>query len=134
MVFDTYQDVGPLAGMLEGFKRAKGEYIFVTACDMPFIDKEVVKFMFRSAGGHDAAVPIHNDGSMESLCSVYRVEPMLPLIESSIRSNKKFILAPVFELDDVLQVDIELLKVFDPQLKSLININTLEDLNRFDLC
>ncbi|NPE29014.1 molybdenum cofactor guanylyltransferase [Methanococcoides sp. SA1] len=134
MVFDTYQDVGPLAGMLEGFKKAKGEYIFVTACDMPFIDEDVVNFMFHSAEGHDAAVPVRNDGSMEPLCSVYRVEPMLPLIESSIRLNRKFILAPVFELDDVLQVNIELLKEFDPQLKSLININTLEDLNRFDLC
>ncbi|MDR6222607.1 molybdenum cofactor guanylyltransferase [Methanococcoides alaskense] len=134
MVFDTYQDVGPLAGMLEGFKKAKGEYIFVTACDMPFIDKEVVKFMFHCAKGHDAAVPVRNDGSIEPLCSVYRIEPLLPLIESSIRSNRKFILAPVFELDDVAKVNIELLKEFDPQLKSLININTLEDLGRFDLC
>jgi len=120
--------------MLEGFKKAKGEYIFVTACDMPFIDKEVVKFMFKCAEGHDAAVPVHNDGSMEPLCSVYRVEPMLPLIESSIQANRKFILSPVFELDDVVKVNIELLKEFDPQLKSLININTLEDLGRFDLC
>lgn len=134
MVFDTYEDVGPLAGMLEGFKKAKGEYIFVTACDMPFIDKEVVKFMFRCAKGHDAAVPVHNDGSMEPLCSVYRVEPMLPLIESSIRSNRKFILAPVFELDDVVRVDIGLLKEFDPLLKCLININTLEDLDQFNIC
>ncbi|MCD4807212.1 MAG: molybdenum cofactor guanylyltransferase [Methanococcoides sp.] len=133
MVFDTYQNVGPLAGMLEGFKMAKGEYIFVTACDMPFIDKEVVKFMFHCAEGHDAAIPLHNDGSMEPLCGVYRVEPLLPLIESSIRSNRKFILAPVFELDDVVKVNIELLKEFDPQLKSLININTLEDLGQFDL-
>ncbi|WP_440952407.1 molybdenum cofactor guanylyltransferase [Methanococcoides sp. FTZ1] len=133
-VLDSYSDIGPLAGILEGFRAASGEYIFVTACDMPFIDPKVVEFMFRCAEGHDAAVPLRPDGSMEPLCGVYRVEPMLPLIESSIASGKRFILAPVFELDDVVGVEMEKIREVDPQLRTFININTFDDIDKLDIC
>ncbi|AKB84769.1 molybdenum cofactor guanylyltransferase [Methanococcoides methylutens] len=134
MVRDSYSDIGPLAGILEGFRAAKGKYIFVTACDMPFIDPKVVEFMFRCAEDHDAAVPLRLDGSMEPLCGVYRVEPMLPLIEMSIASGKRFILAPVFELDDVVGVEMEKIREIDPELKTFININTFDDMDKLDIC
>lgn len=134
MVRDTYSDIGPLAGILEGFREAKGEYIFVTACDMPFIDSKVVEFIFRCAEGHDAAVPLRPDGSMEPLCGVYRVETMLPLIDRSIASGKRFILAPVFELDDVVGVEMDKIRQIDPELKTFININTFDDLDELDIC
>ncbi|WP_048193917.1 molybdenum cofactor guanylyltransferase [Methanococcoides methylutens] len=134
MVPDSYSDIGPLAGILEGFKAAKGEYIFVTACDMPFIDPKVVEFMFQCAEGHDAAVPLRLDGSMEPLCGVYRVAPLLPLIEKSIGSGKRFILAPVFELDDVIGVEMERIREVDPHLRTFININTFDDMDKLDVC
>lgn len=134
VVLDSYDGVGPLAGILEGFNIAKGDYIFVTACDMPFIDPDVVKLMFDQAKGHDAALPVHGDGSMEPLCGVYRVAPMLPLIKNSIRSNRKFILAPVFDLDDVIGVDLDHIRSIDPQLRCFVNINTAEDLKQLDSC
>lgn len=134
MVLDSYYDIGPLAGILEGFKAAKGEYIFVTACDMPFIDPKVVEFMFRCAEGHDAALPLRPDGSMEPLCGVYRVEPMLPLIERSISSGKRFILAPVFELGDVVGVEMDTIREIDPQLRTFININTFDDMDKLGIC
>lgn len=134
MVLDCYSDIGPLAGILEGFKAAKGGYIFVTACDMPFIDPKVVEFMFHCAEGHDAAVPLRPDGSMEPLCGVYRVAPMLPLIERSISSGKRFILAPVFELDDVVGVEMDRIREVDPQLRTFININTFDDMDELNIC
>jgi molybdopterin-guanine dinucleotide biosynthesis protein A len=71
---------------------------------------------------------------MEPLCGVYRVAPMLPFIEGSISSGKRFILAPVFELDDVVGVEMERIREVDPQLRTFININTFDDMDNLDVC
>lgn len=56
---------------------------------------------------------------------------MIPKIEECLAENRNFILAPVFEMRDVMGVDINKIKEMDPDLKCLININTEEDLKRF---
>lgn len=49
VVYDSYQDRGPLAGILEGFRQSSAEYVFVTACDMPFVNTDVVEHLFNAA-------------------------------------------------------------------------------------
>jgi molybdopterin-guanine dinucleotide biosynthesis protein A len=130
MVVDHYSDVGPLAGMLEGFKAAKGEYVFVTACDMPYPDAGVIRLLFECARGHDAAVPKWEDGRMEPLCAVYRTAPMVREIEKAVKNCDRFILAPVFKLKDVMYVDMEKIRSIDPELRMFVNINTVEDMEK----
>ncbi len=131
VVFDQYHNVGPLAGMLEGFKAAKEEYIFVTGCDMPYLDVGVIEYLFERAQGHDAALPRWDDGRMEPLCAVYRVRPMIAGIEAAILDDETFILAPVFKLDDVIGIDVDGIKQLDPDLRTFVNINTQQDLDEY---
>ena len=131
LVFDTVRDVGPLAGILEGCRMAESDYLFVTACDMPYLSPDVVELMFSRAMGHDAAIPSRDDGSMEPLCSVYKVSVMLPLIEKCVAKGERFILAPVFCMDDVVKVPVNDLREVDPELSSFVNINTHQDLEKF---
>ncbi|MBN2488420.1 MAG: molybdenum cofactor guanylyltransferase [Methanosarcinaceae archaeon] len=130
MVVDRYSDVGPLAGMLEGFKSASGEYVFVTACDMPYPNAGVIRLLFECARGHDAAVPKWEDGRMEALCAVYRTAPMVREIEKAVKNGDRFILAPVFKLKDVMYVDMEKIRRIDPELRMFVNINTVEDMEK----
>ncbi|HID15490.1 MAG TPA: molybdenum cofactor guanylyltransferase, partial [Candidatus Atribacteria bacterium] len=65
VVKDKYADVGPLAGVLEGLGAASSEYVFVVACDMPFLNTQVVKFLFIEAQGHEGALPVGDDGVYE---------------------------------------------------------------------
>ncbi len=132
MVSDILKDVGPLAGILEGFKAARGEYTFVIGCDMPFPNPEVIVHLLGCAMGHDAALPVHEDGSMEPLFAVYHTDKLEPLILESLEEGKRFILAPAFKLDDVVKVSISDIKKIDPFLRSFVNINTLEDLRAVD--
>jgi molybdopterin-guanine dinucleotide biosynthesis protein A len=39
---DLLQKTGPLGGIHAGLKTANSDYLFVTACDMPFISKTVI--------------------------------------------------------------------------------------------
>ncbi|ADE36700.1 molybdenum cofactor guanylyltransferase [Methanohalophilus mahii] len=126
--FDEYEGVGPLAGILAGLKTASYEYIFVTACDMPFPDPKIVELLFSRSQGHDCALIKRKNGSYEPLCAVYRTCLLIPLIEKSMRDNRYFILSPVFEMNDMVEVDIAEIEKIDPSLACLQNINTLDDL------
>src|SRR5574341_199017 len=76
--YDAYKERGPLAGILSGLMTCRGdEYCFIAACDMPFIDENVVKMLFNGSEHYDAAVPRWEDGFLEPLHAVYRREPMV---------------------------------------------------------
>jgi len=128
VVLDHYHDVGPLAGILEGMKVAEGEYVFISGCDMPYLDAGVVQLLFDRARGHDAAIPVWENENFEPVHAVYRARPMAIETEKAILRNDTFVLAPIFKLNDVVFVDMEEIRGIDPGLRTFININTLEDI------
>jgi molybdopterin-guanine dinucleotide biosynthesis protein A len=128
-VLDTIHRAGPLAGMLEGFKEASGEYVLVVACDMPYLNSDVIDLLFRVAEGHDAVVPVGASGKKEPLHAVYKRVPMLRAIEMSLREGDRFVMSPVLKLDDVLFLEAGDLDDIDKELMTFININTPEDLD-----
>ena len=133
VVVDKYVDTGPLAGILEGLGAGGGEYVFVVACDMPFINIGVVEFLFKSAKGHDGALPVGDNGIYEPLHAVYRTGPMLAGTKKSIKQGERFILAPIFDLEDVVLVEMEKIRGLDPELKTFLNVNTLEDIEKYNI-
>ena len=130
VVLDKFADVGPLSGILEGFKAATGEYVFVVACDMPYINTDVVELLFKRAEGNNAAIPVWENENLEPMHAVYRTEPMAIETEKAIQRNKKFVLAPVFKMQDLVFVKIDEIREFDPDLRTFININTPDDVEK----
>ncbi|MCL7412510.1 MAG: molybdenum cofactor guanylyltransferase [ANME-2 cluster archaeon] len=127
VVLDQYHDVGPLAGILEGTRAAKGEYMFICGCDMPYLDVGVVQLLFERARGHDAAIPVWENGNLEPLHAVYRTIPMAIETEKAMLRNDIFVLAPAYKLHDAVFVDMEDIREIDPGLRTFMNINTGED-------
>ncbi len=128
VVLDQYHDVGPLAGILEGMRAAEGEYVFISGCDMPYLDAGVVQLLFDRALGHDAAIPVWENKNLEPVHAVYRARPMAIETEKAIPRNDTFVLAPIFKLNDVVFVDMEDIRGIDPNLRTFMNLNTLEDI------
>ncbi|MFQ5350670.1 MAG: molybdenum cofactor guanylyltransferase, partial [Thermoanaerobaculia bacterium] len=50
-VADLFPGSGPLAGLHAGLERAAGRAIFALACDMPFVDAELVRHLVAVAAG-----------------------------------------------------------------------------------
>ncbi len=130
VVLDEYQDVGPLSGILEGLKVANGEYVFVAACDMPFINNDVVELLFKRAEGHDAAIPVWENENLEPMHAVYRTRPMAVETKKAILRNEKFVLAPVFKMQDIVFVNMDEIRELDPDLRTFVNINTSDDMKK----
>jgi len=127
-VNDAYENTGPLAGILAGLTVCRDEYCFIAACDMPFINENVVEMLFMMGENYDAAIPRWEGGSLEPLHAVYKRKPMIIETKKSIRNKEKIILAPIHRMK-VNYVEIEDIRKIDPDLRTLININTPEDFN-----
>ncbi len=127
--FDTLEDAGPLEGIRAGLLESRGEYSFVCAGDMPFVNCRVVDLLFEKASGHDAALPKWEDRKFEPLHAVYS-KKMISEIEKAFEKGKRSVLTPVFEMKDVVFVEVSEIKGLDPELRTFANINTIDEMQR----
>jgi len=81
--------------------------------------------------GHDAAIPRWKDGFLEPLHAVYKCESMIKETRKAIESGESIILAPIFRMN-INYIDIETIRKIDPNLRTFININTPEDMERIE--
>jgi molybdenum cofactor guanylyltransferase len=130
VVTDCLPRGSPLVGAYTGFMKTRGEYVFLTGGDQPLIDPRVVELLFVEAHGHDAATPYWPNGWVEPLHSIYRsrvaAEAALALIESGEKRLRRMLDA----LPDTRRVSIDALKGIDPELRTLMDVDTAEDLER----
>lgn len=123
-IADIFTDMGPLAGIHAGLSAAANDYIFVTACDMPYFDGRLARFLIDQAAGYDVVVPQINNYP-EPLFAVY-AKKCLPYIQDCLERNVRKILA-FYPMVKVNFVGEELIRqVSDPE-KAFFNVNTPAD-------
>ena len=85
---DIIKDCGPLSGIHAGLKAAKGDYVFVTACDMPFISLELISLMrlLMEVENRDAVV-VRRNGKIEPFNGFYS-RNLIPEIEEYLAQGK----------------------------------------------
>lgn len=125
--YDDHRNMGPISGILSGLSECQDEYCFILACDMPFINADVVGLLFKRCESYDAAIPRWEDGFIEPLHAVYRCMPMIQETRKAIERGEKIILAPVFGMN-VNYVPVDEIRKLDTDLRTFININTDEDI------
>jgi molybdopterin-guanine dinucleotide biosynthesis protein A len=127
-ITDIRQGIGPIGGLHAGSLAAKGELIFVSACDMPCIDPRIVAHLFDRIGDADAAIPSWNREMLEPLHAVYRRSVLLSYLES----HDSLSLRPMIRSIDTRYIPVDELRSIDPKLKTFTNINKIEDLERIN--
>ncbi len=127
-IADIRQGIGPIGGLHAGVLAAKGDLIFVSACDMPCIETAVVSYLFDAIGTADAAIPSWNAEMLEPLHAVYRREALRRYLES----HESYSLRPMIRSLNTRYVPVEELRSFDPKLRTFTNINKLEELDQIN--
>lgn len=127
-ITDIRPGIGPIGGLHAGTLASHGDTVFVSACDMPCIESEVVRYLFEAIGDGDAAIPSWNFDMIEPLHAVYRRSVLLSYLEN----HESFSLRPMIRSINTRYVPVDDLRKFDPTLKTFTNINKLEDLERMN--
>ncbi|HEV8393218.1 MAG TPA: molybdenum cofactor guanylyltransferase [Vicinamibacterales bacterium] len=123
---DEREARGPLEGLRAGLKALPEsvDAAYVTSCDVPLLEPAFVEHMLGLLGDHDIAV-MEIDGFTHPLSAVYR-RAVLPQVESLLAQDR---LRPAFLFDAVRtrRVSPDEMRVADPDLRTLRNLNTRED-------
>ena len=135
VVDDPREGKGPIQGIAAGLAALAGraETVFISSTDMPFLHPAFVRRVLRvltDDAAVDVALPVAR-GYPQPLAAAYRVR----LAETAERLVKEDRLRPAFLFgecavarldDDALRQD-PVLGALDPDLDSVLNVNTLAD-------
>ena len=128
MVGDVVEYRGPMTGILSALTIPEVSEIFVTACDMPFIKPELIEYIVdKWEKKYDAAIPIF-DKTPQPLLGIYSkrsAKSMEQSIKNGERSLREFLRGI-----NVLYINEEEVRNIDPEGRSFININTIEDFQK----
>lgn len=118
---DLVPGCGPLMGIRTALEAARHDRVFVTACDVPYVDRETVDRMLVLADDFDCVVPISRVGP-EPLFAVYR-KSAIPAMRHVLDSGERRI-SSVFPRVRT--------RVFDlGQAPWYRNLNTRDDLDAY---
>lgn len=116
---------GSLGGIYSGLLFAENNSNFVVACDMPFLNISLLKYIISFCQDYDVVIPKINN-FFEPLHAIYSKKCLKPIKKLIDEDNLKII--DFFKDVDVKFIGKNEIEKFDPDLLSIFNINTLEDL------
>ena len=124
LIGDIVEQRGPISGIYSSFISTGAPELFFMACDMPFIKPEIIELIKTKFEGQDAVLPMHK-GLPQPLLGIYSGR-LVPQLAERIQQNKKAMWDLLHEIRVQLLSEQEIL-LLDPQGRSFVNINTLEE-------
>jgi molybdopterin-guanine dinucleotide biosynthesis protein A len=127
---DEMPGLGPLGGLHAGLGHVRAPYAFVTACDMPFLSVEPIRFLVSHLSEHDAVIPCWA-GDIEPLHAIYATA-LRPRIAEAVASGSRAIRdflpqVRVYYVAENLMADV------DGAEEAFRNVNTPEEAARFEV-
>ena len=121
---DIIPDLGPLGGLNSGLAVSSNIHSFFIACDMPFINLKLIKFMIKQLGENDIVVPRSSQG-VETLFAFYSLN-CLKTIKRHIEFRNLRLL-DILNFHKVRHISREEVGKFDPKEFSFFNVNSPRD-------
>lgn len=127
IVTDLVPNCATLGGLYTGLSSAAHGRIFAAACDMPFLNQSVIKWMAKLDRNADVVMAQLANG-LQPMHAVYS-KACLPHLERMLNARN----LKVQELSQTPGLSVRLvsedeLREADPQFLSFLNINTVADL------
>jgi molybdopterin-guanine dinucleotide biosynthesis protein A len=126
-VVDLYPGKSSLGGIFTGLAYSSSCHNLVVACDMPFLNLDLLRYMMDLSADFDVVMP--RIGNLrEPLHSVYSRDCM-PHMEMQLKEGNLKITS-FFDLVRVRYVEEAEIDRFDPEHLSFFNINTQADMEK----
>ena len=125
---DLIPEKGSLGGLYTGLVAMRSERGFVLACDMPYINKSLIRYMMDQQG-YDIVVP-KIDNLYEPLFAFYSKKCAAFARKNIAQHNLK--ITDIYANLNVKEIHEDVIKKYDKDMRSFININTPEDLKKIN--
>lgn len=123
-VSDFYPGMGALAGIHAGLYHSGNPAIFAVACDMPYLNSDLIRHLAAQADAGGVLIP-EGPAGLEPLHAIYGKE-CLDAIEATLLNGEKRIVS-FFGRTNVNKVRQDVISRFDASFDSFRNINTPAD-------
>ncbi|MCS7287024.1 MAG: molybdenum cofactor guanylyltransferase [Anaerolineae bacterium] len=125
VVKDVVHRYSSLVGIYSALREAYSHHCLVVACDMPFLNLDLLRYLAALAPHYDVVMPLLKRGP-EPLHAVYSKNCLGPIEKLLAEEEDKILLfLPAVR---VRYVEEDIIRLFDPALSSFVNINTPEEL------
>ena len=128
-VTDHRPERGPLAGLEAAIDETRHDLLVAVACDMPMVRGAVLAAVAAAARNVEIAMPLVDDHA-QPLLAAYR-RSVAPHIRALLDSGEGRLRALLPLVQHTL-IGEDVLRMHDPELESLTNVNRAEDLERVD--
>jgi Molybdopterin-guanine dinucleotide biosynthesis protein A len=88
---DIYQEYGSIAGLHAALTTTTTNRIFLAGCDMPLLNRELIRLLAQTSPEADAVVPLNSAGLLEPLHAVY-AKSSLSAVSEMMEAGEKSIL------------------------------------------
>jgi len=152
IVGDVYPGKGSLGGIFSGLQAAKENYALAVACDMPFLNEALLRYMISLASQFDVIIPhvsspsgktprgknyhdktspqpnqpLAKERDLHPMHAIYSKQCLAP-IEEKLRADDLRLIG-FHDSVRVRTVESDEVDRFDPEHWSFFNVNTPEDL------
>lgn len=121
VIVDEYQEIGPISGIVSAFHQTDMDYLFVVACDMPYMTKQLLEILKKQINDYDG-IFVYNQKYLYPLGAIYS-RNMLTVMEKHIQDRKYSLISCIQECH-VLKLSLEQLDIDEHVFD---NINTIQD-------
>ncbi len=128
VLVDPAPHAGVLPALRHGLRSASGEVCMVVAGDMPFVSHAAFEYLLRvqREEGDSVVIP-RMDGFLQPMHCVVQRQVALAAIEAAVHMGEHRLFRVLEPLQPCI-VDEAELRLVDPELLTLFNVNTAEDL------
>lgn len=125
-VADVYTGAGSLGGIYSGLRAARNAHALAVACDMPFLNPALLRYMAERERGYDVLIPVLDEP--EPMHAIY-AQSCLPWMEERLAAGRYKIIG-WFDRARVERIERSTIERFDPDLRSFFNMNTPDEWER----
>lgn len=126
---DRFPGTGTLGGIATALTHAAHEHCLVVACDMPFLNRDLLRWMVEQPRDYDVLIPRTRGESrqgrgsvLQTLHAIYH-RRCLPAIERHLAAERRQVIG-FFEDVEVRIIDEESVRAFDQALLTFFNANS----------
>jgi molybdopterin-guanine dinucleotide biosynthesis protein A len=124
---DVYPGKGALGGIHSAIATAQHGHCLIVACDMPFLNTDLLRYLISLAPDFDVIVPRVKDG-FETMHAIYGKACLAPIEKQLSRHELKIL--GLFDRVRTRIVEEDEVAHFDPGFQSFLNMNTPDDWTR----